>query len=103
MATSTRISGPGGGGERVSQSQHPPKGAPLAHGAYHRQGVLLLGEKKKIFPPRFSPELHPPQGEDRGDHLPTAGGMLPMLLRTAVVPECGSSSTLASRVVTPSS
>lgn len=76
-----------------------------------RRVLILRGKKKKIiqqtpnFSPRFSPDAgqNPPWGEGGGDHLPMAGGMLLMLPWTAAVPECGSSSTRASRVAKPSS
>jgi len=111
VATSTLISGPGGDGEKVSlQSQPLPRGHPALpshRGTPRPQGPAETGDAafggKKSSPQDFHLAFILPWGEDRGDHEPTAGGMLPMLLRTATVPECGSSSTLASRVATPSS
>ena len=93
------------------QSQHLPKGAPSPpepprpHLPMGHNTDMACSFWSKIFPPSFSPDTgqNLPWGEGGGDHLPTAGGMLPMLLRMPAMPECGSSSTLASRVATPSS
>lgn len=87
MVTSTCISGPGGEGEKMPpQSQCAPKGAPsppqppcppspMGHNI-----DVACRIRGKIFPRSFSPDTgqNPPWGE--GDHLPTVGGMLPMLL-----------------------